>query len=128
MIWLPAAAVLALPFFTPGSPVSLVPIAMEQPQQLTISGSIDGLRHDVAAGLTLTLNNASDAVSTVHSITVKVTGASAGCPADALSAGTWTGALVVAAYGAAKATVPVTLHDPAGKCNNATWQLAYASN
>lgn len=125
--WLPAAAVLALPFFTPGSPVSLLPVAMEQSQQLTISGSIDDLRHDVAAGLTLTLNNASDVLSTVRTITIKVTGASAGCPLSALSAAAWSGSLAVPAHGVARAVVPVTLHDSAGRCDNATWQLAYTS-
>ncbi len=126
--WIPAAAVLALPFFTPGSPVSVVPVAMEQSTQLSISGSIEGLRQGVPAGLKLTLRNASDALSTVRSITVRVTEATAGCPTSALSAGTWTGTLVVPAHGAALATLPVALHDPAGKCSNATWQLAYTSS
>jgi hypothetical protein len=124
--WLPAAAILALPFFTPGSPVSVVAVAMEQ-QQLTITGNVDGLRHGVAAGLTLTLNNASDALSTVHSVTVRVTNASGGCPAAALATGTWAGALLVPAHGSAQAVVPVTLHDAAGRCRHATWQLAYTS-
>ncbi|MDT7570525.1 MAG: hypothetical protein QOE05_699 [Actinomycetota bacterium] len=126
--WLPAAAVLALPFFTPGSPVSLVSVALEQAEQLTICGSFDGLRNGVPAGLTLTLNNPADAASTVRSVTVRVTAASDGCPADALSTGTWAGALVVPASGAANVRVPVTLHDATGRCANATWQLAYTSN
>jgi hypothetical protein len=126
--WIPAAAVLALPFFTPGSPVSIVPVAMEQSQELSISGSVHDLRHGVSAGLTLTLNNMSDAMSTVRSITVRVTDASAGCPVTALSAGAWTGSLTVPAHGAARAVVPVTLHDPQGRCSSATWQLAYTSS
>ena len=125
--WLPAAAVLALPFVTPGSPVSFVPVAMEQSQHLSITGSIAELHQDVAAGLTLTLTNVSDALSTVRSITVRVTSASAGCPVTALSMGTWTGSLAVPAHGASRAVVPVTLHDPASRCGNATWQLAYTS-
>ena len=52
-----------VPFFTPGSPVSLVPVAMEQSSQLTISGSVEGLRADAAAVLNLTLRSASDAPS-----------------------------------------------------------------
>jgi hypothetical protein len=126
--WLPAAAVIALPFFTPGSPVSMVPVSMAQSQQLSISGDIAGLREGAAAGLTLTLTNASDAVSTVHAITVRVTGASAGCPAGALSPAAWAGTLAVPAHGAARAVVPVTLHAAAGRCSNATWKLAYTSS
>lgn len=125
--WLPALAVLALPFFTPGSPVSLVPVAMEQ-SQLSITGSIEGLSHGVPAGLKLTLHNASDAVSTVRSITVRVTGATGSCPVTALSASTWSGTLAVPAHAAAEAVVAVALHDPAGKCSNTTWQLAYTSS
>jgi hypothetical protein len=125
--WLPAAAVLAVPFFTPGSPVSLVPVALGQSQQLTISGAVDGLRQDVAASLTLTLHSAADVEIAVRSITVRVTGASAGCPAAALSTGGWTGSLVVPAHGTATAVVPVTLLDGGSNCAGATWQLAYTS-
>jgi hypothetical protein len=126
--WLPAAAVVVLPFFTPGSPVSMVSVAMQQSQQLSISGDITGLREGASAGLTLTLTNASDAVSTVRSITVRVTKASAGCPDSALSAAAWAGSLVVPAHGAARTVVPVTLRASAGRCSNATWQLAYTSS
>jgi hypothetical protein len=125
--WLPAAAVIALPFFTPGSPVSVVPVAM-QTQQLTISGSIAGLHDGASSGLALTLDNGSDAPSEVHSITVRVTGASDGCPTTALSARTWAGTLVVPPHGSGQAVVPVTLHDADGRCGNATWQLAYTSS
>ena len=125
--WLPAAAVMALPFFSPGSPVSLVSASFDQAQQLTITGSIDGLREGVRADLTLTLRSRSDGPTAVHSVTVRVTGASPGCPSSALWAGTWSGALVVPAHGEARASVPVTLHDPAGACRDATWQLAYTS-
>jgi hypothetical protein len=126
--WVPAAAVIALPFFTPGSPVSLVRVAVEQSQQLTITGSVDGLRPGVAADLTLTLDNRSDEPSTVHSVGVRVTGATSGCPLAALSARSWTGVLVVPAHGVATAVVPVTLTDSAGECAGTTWQLAYTSS
>ncbi|MDT7539233.1 MAG: hypothetical protein QOI82_2818 [Actinomycetota bacterium] len=106
----------------------MVSVAMEQSQQLSISGDIAGLREGASAGLTLTLTNASDAVSTVRAITVRVTGASAGCPAGALSAAAWAGTLLVPAHGAARAVVPVTLRASAGHCSDATWQLAYASS
>ena len=119
--------VLALPFFTPGSPVSIVPVAMEQSQQVVISGSIDGLHQGVAAGLNLTLRSGADIATDVSSITVRVTGASAGCSADALSVGAWAGRLVVPAQGEAHAVVPVTLHDASGSCADATWQLTYTS-
>jgi hypothetical protein len=125
--WLPAAAVIAVPFFTPGSPVSLVPVAMEQSTQLTISGSVEGLRHDAASVLSLTLRSAGDAAVTVRSISVRVTGATAGCPLTALSAGAWSGTLVVPAHGSAQASVPVSLRDAANRCAGATWQLAYTS-
>jgi hypothetical protein len=125
--WLPAAAVIAVPFFSPGSPVSLVPVAMEQSSHVTISGSVQGLRHDAAAVLSLTLRSAGDAAVTVRSISVRVTSASAGCPVAALSAGSWSGSLIVPAHGAAHATVPVALTDAGGRCAGATWQLAYTS-
>lgn len=125
--WLPAAAVLALPFATPGSPVSLVRVALQSSPQLTISGAIDGLRPGVAAGLTLTLRNGSDAPVTVRTVRVRVTSAPAGCPAGALAPGSWRGALVVPAHSAAEVLVPVTLDDPGGRCTGATWRLAYTS-
>jgi hypothetical protein len=125
--WVPAAAVIAAPFFAPGSPVSLVPVALQQSSELTISGSVHGLLHGAAAGLGLTLHSDSDVAVTIHSITVRVTGASEGCSPTALSTEAWSGSLVVPAHGEAQATVPVTLHDAAGACAGATWQLAYAS-
>jgi hypothetical protein len=123
--WVLACGVVALPFLTPGSPVSLVPVALEQSQQLAITGSVDGLRPGQPAHLTLTVHNRSGADSAVSTLTVRVAGASAGCSAGALSVGRWSGHLVVPAHRSVQAAVPVTLHDAAGRCANATWQLVY---
>ncbi|MBK5308021.1 MAG: hypothetical protein JJD92_15150 [Frankiaceae bacterium] len=125
--WLAAAAVLAVPFFSPGSPVSLVRVAMEEPAHVSISGSIQGLRPDVAAALSLTLRNDAAAAVVVRSLTARVTGASPGCAPSALSIGSWSGRLVVPAHGQSTASVPVKLHDPAGSCAGATWKLSYTS-
>lgn len=127
LTWLAAAAVLAVPFLSPGSPVSLVQVALEKSAQLTISGSVEGLRHDLPAALALTLSSGSDTAVVVRSLTARVTGASAGCPANALSIGSWTGRLVVPAHGHAAADVPVRLRDVGSKCTGATWQLSYTS-
>jgi hypothetical protein len=127
LTWIGAAAVLATPFFSPGSPVSLVRVAVEQPTHLTISGSVHGLRHAVPATLQLTLTSGSEAAVVVRSLTVQVTGASHGCAPAALAVGSWAGALVVPAHGSATAGVGVTLNDPHGHCTGGTWQLAYTS-
>jgi hypothetical protein len=127
LTWLGAAAVLATPFFSPGSPLSFAQVALEEPMALTITGSIDGLRHDVPARLALTLSSRAADPVVVHSVTVRVTDAPPGCSPDALSVGDWSGELGVPAYGRATAAVRVLLHDPTGGCTGATWQLGYTS-
>jgi hypothetical protein len=127
LTWLGAAAVLATPFFSPGSPVSLVRVAVEEPAHLTISGSISDLRHAVPATLTLTLTSGSAAAVVVRSVAVRVTGASRGCAPAALTVGGWSGELTVPPHGHAATPVRVRLDDPHGHCGGATWQLAYTS-
>jgi hypothetical protein len=124
--WIAAAAVLALPFVSPGSPVSLVRMAVEGPS-LKITGSIDGLAGGVPARLALTLHSVGSSDTVVRGLTARVTDASTGCPATALTITAWEGRLVVPAHGTATATLPVALHVAPGECVGATWQLAYAS-
>ncbi|MCU1591315.1 MAG: hypothetical protein JWP11_2571 [Frankiales bacterium] len=128
LTWVAGAAVLAIPFASPGGPISLVHVALEQPVPLHISGSVSGLRHGLPAVLALTLRSRSDAEVIVSSVTARATGASAGCPVGALSIGAWTGRLAVPAHGNAAAAIPVVLHDATGACAGATWQLAYTSS
>lgn len=127
LTWVGALAVLATPFFSPGSPVSFVRVALEQPAQLEITGSVDGLRNGIPARLALTLTSGASEEVVVRSVVVRVTGASTGCTPSALSVGTWNGELLVPAHGHATAAIPVTLHDATGGCTGATWQLAYTS-
>jgi hypothetical protein len=127
LTWLGAAAVLATPFFSPGSPVSFVRVAVEKPIQLVISGSISDLHAGQPAMLLLTLTSAAEQAVVVRSVTVRVTGATAGCSAAALHVGSWAGQLSVREHGRATASVPVSLDDPKGRCIGATWQLAYVS-
>jgi hypothetical protein len=127
LTWAAATAVLVVPFVSPGSPVSLVNVALEQSSPLTITGRIDGLLPHVPAGLVLDLHNASDLDVSVRSVQAHVTGAPDGCSADALSLGRWSGTLQVPAHGKASATIPVQLSATGSGCLGATWQLAYAS-
>ena len=125
--WAGAAAVLAAPLMSPGGPVSLVRVAVEQPTSLTISGSVEGLRDATPAKLTLTLTSRADSATVVRSVEVRVTGASAGCPRTALAARSWSGQLTVPAHGRAAVVVRVELRDPHGACTGSTWRLAYTS-
>jgi hypothetical protein len=123
--WLGALAVLAIPFASPGGPLGLVHVAMQQPA-LTITGSIEGLAAGVPAGLALTLHSSADAAVEVHRLTARVTGVSSGCLETALVIKAWAGRLVVPARGSAIATLPVQVTST--HCVGATWQLAYTSS
>jgi hypothetical protein len=126
-LWAAAAAVLAVPLLSPGSPVSLVHVSLQQPAGMSISGRIDNLVPGVPAELQLTLRSEADAVTPVQTVTVRVTGASAGCPATALSVGSWSGELSVAPHAAVQVSVPVLLHRGVAGCAASTWRLAYTS-
>ena len=127
LIWLAAAVVVAIPFASPGSPVSLIPVALEQSIPLTITGSITGLAPGVPTLLQLTLHNGSDVAVPVRTLTVTVTGGSAGCPPQSLSIGNWTGLTTVPAHSHTVAALPLRLRKSADGCAGATWQLAYAA-
>jgi hypothetical protein len=123
--WLGALAVLAIPFASPGGPLGLVNVAMQQPP-LTITGSIGGLTAGVPSGLTLTLHSSSATAVEVHRLTARVSGVSAGCAEAALVITAWAGRLVVPPRGSATATLPVQVTST--HCVGATWQLAYTSS
>jgi hypothetical protein len=125
-VWIAAVAVLAVPFVSPGSPVSLVRMAVEGPS-LKITGNIDGLSAGVPARLALTLHSAGSSDTVVTGLTARVTGSPNGCPATSLTIKPWEGRLLVPAHGTATASLPVALHVAPGECVGATWQLAYAS-
>jgi hypothetical protein len=122
--WLGALAVLVIPFASPGGPLGLVNVAMQQPP-LAITGSIGGLTAGVPAGLTLTLRSSADTAVEVHRLTARVTGVSAGCAETALVITAWAGRLVVPPHGSAIATLPVQMTST--DCVGSTWQLAYTS-
>jgi hypothetical protein len=125
LTWLGALAVLVIPFASPGGPLGLVHVAMQQPS-LTITGSIEGLTAGVPASLALTLNSSSDAGVEVHRLAARVTGVSGGCPETALVITAWAGRLVVPQHGSAVVTLPVRVTST--HCAGATWQLAYTSS
>jgi hypothetical protein len=124
--WVAAAAVLALPLFSPGSPVSLVKVAQASPS-LTITGDIDGLVPGRPGELVLTLHNADASAAVVRGLSAAVTTGSAGCPASALAIEPWRGRVVVPAHDTATVPLAVRLSAPAGTCGGATWTLTYTS-
>jgi hypothetical protein len=126
-LWAAATAAMAVPLFSPGSPVSLVHVAMERPASLVITGSIDQLTPGVTADLHLMLQSNADAPTEVRSVSVRVTGATPGCSPAALSVGTWSGQLNVAARSSSAVRIPVLLGAGSRGCDAATWRLAYSS-
>lgn len=124
LAWVAACAVLAVPFFSAGSPISLLKVALVQPS-LTITGSIDGLVAGRPGGLTLTVHSDADAAVVVHTLAATVAEV-VGCGPDALVIAPWIGALTVPARGAATANLQVALA-VGSACPGATWQLHYTA-
>jgi hypothetical protein len=128
VLWMAALGVVGVPLVSPGSPLSLVDVAMAQPAaQLVISGDITNLTPGVAGDLTLTLRNDSSAPVDVASLTTQVTGSAGGCNAADLSVGRWHGQVAVAPQSAVEVTVPVMLRSGAAACAGSAWGLAYTS-
>jgi hypothetical protein len=125
--WAVAAAVVAVPFASPGGPLSLVPIDFTQPAPLTIAGDIAGLRAHQPGRLTLTLRSSGSEAVVVTAVTVRVAAAPQGCPSGALSVGGWTGRVTVPGQGSTAVSVPVTLQAADAACLGGTWKLTYAS-
>lgn len=125
--WAVAAAIVAVPFASPGGPLSLVPVDFAQPAPLTIAGDIAGLRAHHPGRLTLTLRSRANEAVVVTAVTARVTAAPRGCPAGALTVGGWTGHVVVPGQGSTAVSVPITLQADAAACLGGTWQLTYAS-
>jgi hypothetical protein len=127
LLWLAAVAVLAVPFASPGSPVSLVHVAMNEPAGLVVTGDISGLAPGVAAVLTLTVHNPSSMPATVSSLTTRVTGGTGPCRSAALSVQPWSGRVDVPSHSAVTVTVPVTMPRAARSCAGTSWQLRYTA-
>ena len=125
--WIAAAAVVSLPLFSPGGPLSLVNVSAER-STLTITGTVSNLVPGHVASLALTVHNVSDRPAEVSSLSARVTAASAGCRPAALSIGHWAGLAEVPAHGTRTIALPVRLTAGPGECSGATWQLAYSSS
>jgi hypothetical protein len=77
------------------------------------------------------LRNVNATAKVVTRVTADPTGVVRGpdeCRAGFLSAGEWTGAVSVPAYGSATVTIPVSISAALpGECRHVTWRLAYAA-
>src|SRR4051794_32497253 len=99
VLWLAALAVLAVPLASPGSPISLVHVALSEPAGLRITGDISGLAPGTPARLTLTLHNPAATTASVSHLTTQVTGGTGPCQAAALQVEPWSGRLGIAGRG-----------------------------
>lgn len=114
--WSVSACVLALPLLPSGATAAA--------PQVRISGDVQDLRPGMPGRLVLTLSSPTEAV--VRSLSARVTAASPGCEAGALTVEPWTGRLVVPAGGSVARELVVRVADvPA--CHGARWQLSYAA-
>lgn len=80
LAWAASAVVVAVPLTAPGGPLAFAFAASYDPP-LTISGSIDGLPPGEPSSLVLTVTNPTGHGMVVGTLSARVAGASAGCPA-----------------------------------------------
>ena len=127
LAWVVSAVVVVVPLASPGGPLSLQDVAMARPA-MSITGSITDLRPGHPSVLTLTLSNAGSVDAVVHTVSARVTAASAGCSTSALHVQPWRGLLTVPGKGEARVALPLRLDADAADCGAAVWQLDYSAS